>query len=693
MAAEQGGPTMLLSFLREYHRRMSLHRKIFFASLTMLFLILLLNTIAYWRIFIPMFVGQMRTYSARVAYYLATRVRPLILSGDLEEMRKIIIHRESVEYEIAYIFVTDPEGRVLSHTFQGGFPPELEWTKPLGKDQEMTRLVQVGDSWIYDTAVTVEENGVPIGVVHVGMRKTPLDKMIQEMGLVLGLLLVVIIALAIFLSQLAATYITTPLTRLTEAMKRLARNPDDSLPPMLRLPRCWELKNCNLQDCPAYGNTSAPCWTLLAQAFQVTGSGFPSRGVCRACKVYREAQGDEIAQLAHAFGDIILAIRTKAEEVSKSERKRKLLFDNDPNGVFLFVPSEGRILEANATAMGMLGCCKEELLERDFMSVLEPEDRRIFWEKASSSGPGEAFDIPKLRVKRCSGDSLVVDLHARVLDPRELAMESEGQCLLIRMVDVTKRLEEESLLLQASKMATLGEMATGVAHELNQPLNVLKVGADFFRKMAERNEAIPKDKFLTIARNMSEQVDRASRIIDHLREFGRKSEFQLYPTDVNEAIRGAFTLLGQQLALRQIKVELDLDPQLPEILADKNRLEQIFLNLITNARDAMTARDDGAPRRLRVTSRLRGDKVLVEFSDTGVGMTEEVKRRIFEPFFTTKPPGEGTGLGLSISYNLVKDFKGTIEVESEPGKGATFRLTFPARRESESHGEEAASHR
>jgi histidine kinase len=140
-------------------------------------------------------------------------------------------------------------------------------------------------------------------------------------------------------------------------------------------------------------------------------------------------------------------------------------------------------------------------------------------------------------------------------------------------------------------------------------------------------------------------------------------------------------------------VELDLDPQLPEILADKNRLEQIFLNLITNARDAMTARDDGAPRRLRVTSRLRGDKVLVEFSDTGVGMTEEVKRRIFEPFFTTKPPGEGTGLGLSISYNLVKDFKGTIEVESEPGKGATFRLTFPARRESESHGEEAASHR
>jgi len=172
----------------------------------------------------------MKTYSARVAYYIATRVRPLILSGEFEEMRKIIVHRESVEYEIAYIFVTDPGGRVLAHRFQGEFPPELEWTKPLGKDHETTRLVQVEDSWIYDTAVTAEDNDVSIGVVHVGMRKTPLDRMIQEMGLILGLLLVVIIALTVFLSQLAATYITTPLTRLTEAMKRLARNPDDSLP-------------------------------------------------------------------------------------------------------------------------------------------------------------------------------------------------------------------------------------------------------------------------------------------------------------------------------------------------------------------------------------------------------------------------------------------------------------------------------
>lgn len=112
---------------------------------------------------------------------------------------------------------------------------------------------------------------------------------------------------------------------------------------------------------------------------------------------------------------------------------------------------------------------------------------------------------------------------------------------MVRMAHVTRRLQEESLLIQASKMATLGERATGVAHEFNQLLNVITVGADFFPKMAERNQPIPQDKLLTIARNMSEQVDKTSRIIDHLREFGRKSDFHRYQVDINEVIRGAFT--------------------------------------------------------------------------------------------------------------------------------------------------------
>jgi two-component system NtrC family sensor kinase len=681
----------LFSAIRDYHRRLSLHRKVFFSSLTLLFLILVVNSIAYWRIFIPMFVDQMKTYSLRVAYYLATRCRPLILSGDLEELHRVIVLREAIEYEIAYIFVTDETNRMLAYTFPEHVPPEIDSVRLPGPEEERIRLIRVGQSWIYDTAVLVKEGTRLIGVIHVGMRKTPLDRMIREMGVVLVLLMVVTVGLAVFLSQLAATYITTPLKRLTTAMKQLARGLDQPLPSIFRSQRCWEVKDCARTECAAYGNTLEPCWTMVARTHsgQQSDSEPLIRGVCKVCRVYREAQGDEIAQLAHAFGEIIWSMRAKAEELASSEKKRRLLFDYDPNGVFLVERSMERILEANQTAMRMLGCQGGELLERDFLALLEEEDAQLLRSRASGCPAGQAFDIPKLRVRTCAQEQLLVNLHARVVE----LPDATGPCLLVRMVDVTKRLQEESLLIQASKMATLGEMATGVAHELNQPLNVIKVGADFFHKMANRKESIQPDKLLTIAKNMSEQVDRASRIIDHLREFGRKSEFQLYPTDLNQAIRGAFTLLGQQLALREISVELNLQPDLPRILGDKNRLEQIFLNLITNARDAMTSNAPNSPRRLTVASFAVKDRVVVEVSDTGVGIPQAVLGRIFEPFFTTKPPGEGTGLGLSITYNLVKDFKGSIEVQSTVGVGTTFLLSFPAYREAEHATQEASTDR
>lgn len=688
---------MIFSAIRDYHRRLSLHRKVFFSSLTMLVLILLVNSIAYWRIFIPMFVDQMKTYSLRVAYYLATRCRPLILSGDLEELNKVILLRESIEYEIAYIFVTDETNRMLAYTFPDHVPPEIDSVRLPGPEEERIRLLRVGESWIYDTAVLVREENRVIGVIHVGMRKTPLDRMIREMGVVLAFLMVVIVGLAIFLSQLAATYITTPLKGLTNAMKQLARGLDQPLPPIFRSKSCWETKGCSRTDCAAYGKTSQPCWTMAAGVPSQGLSGSPGssvRGVCKLCKVYREAQGDEIAQLAHAFGEIIWSMRTKTEELERSEKKRWLLFDYDPNAVFLVERSLKRILEANQTAMRMLGCQKQELLEKDFLSLLEGEEAELFRAKVLGCLPGQAFDIPKLRVRTCTQEQLLVNLHARAVElPEASGSEEGGLCVLVRMVDVTRRLQEESLLIQASKMATLGEMATGVAHELNQPLNVIKVGADFFQKMANRKETVPPEKLLTIARNMSEQVDRASRIIDHLREFGRKSEFQLYPTDLNEAIRGTFTLLGQQLALREISVELSLQPDLPRILGDKNRLEQIFLNLITNARDAISSNPPEKPRRLMVASFGVKERVVVEVSDTGVGIPQGVLGRIFEPFFTTKPPGEGTGLGLSITYNLVKDFKGSIEVQSTVGTGTTFLLSFPAYREASHGAQETSAHR
>jgi signal transduction histidine kinase len=210
--------------------------------------------------------------------------------------------------------------------------------------------------------------------------------------------------------------------------------------------------------------------------------------------------------------------------------------------------------------------------------------------------------------------------------------------------------------------------------------------------MIKRGERVSDDELLKVSGSIGEQVSRATNIVNHLREFGRKSDLDLSPVDLNEPIRGVFTLLGQQLKLRNIEINLNLDEGLPTILAEKNRLEQIFLNLVTNSRDSMEARGPEATKELTITTCQEGNTVLARVSDTGTGMPEEIRKKIFDPFFTTKEPGKGTGLGLSISYNLVKDFKGDIRVESTPGVGTTFTISFPVHQTKGNPNDQVVSH-
>ena len=231
-------------------------------------------------------------------------------------------------------------------------------------------------------------------------------------------------------------------------------------------------------------------------------------------------------------------------------------------------------------------------------------------------------------------------------------------------------------------MATVGEMATGVAHELNQPLNVLRLGCDYLVKKARIGQALSLEDLRNVTKEFTASIERASRIINHLREFGRKSDETMSPLDINMPVQSVFTLLGNQLSARDIRCDLDLEEHLPPILGDANRLEQVFINLVLNARDAMLAEEkniasEGRTKVITIRSGLENQRVLVTVADTGPGVPESLKLKVFEPFFTTKESGEGTGLGLSISYGIVKEHGGTIEVQSGPDGGALFRVSFP----------------
>jgi PAS domain S-box-containing protein len=658
---------------------LSIKRKIFYSTVSMFLLVVALNSLAYWFILVPMVAQQIRDRSLQVAHVLIDQCRPHLLANNYLEVSRILFEKKNLDNSIAFLFVEDKEKKIFAHTFEKGVPPAVKTLEAMPD----SHVIRVDRTWVYHTVVPIDDDGTTIGYVHIGMEKKPIDAVVLEMGITLLGVVLVIILLAIVLSNLGANYISRPLVQLTQDMLDLCAGKRRTPPYLTQKARCWEIQNCDRVECPVHDDDERICWfTDNTLGHDGPQTAFPEKMEhCRQCEVYKSSGGDEIVQITNAFNNIIYSLQHQAQECVKTEEKRRLLFNFDPNPILVTKIDLHTILEVNDPAVEMFGYDPQELFNMSFLSLFHSDDAERLREELKNYRIGQYFYVPKLWVRTKGGHPFYINIHARVVNFTEPINGYTGHSLIMRTIDITQRLEQETQLTQASKMATLGEMATGIAHELNQPLNVIKVGADFFNKMISRDREISNEQLRQVSTNISEQVDRATSIINHLREFGRKSDFGLYLVDLNEPIRGVFTLLGQQLKVRSIEVELNLEENLPKILADKNRLEQIFLNLVTNARDAMEEREAGAARRLAITTRRENGRVTALVSDTGMGIPERLREKIFEPFFTTKGAGEGTGLGLSITYSLVKDFKGNIEVDSIPGEGTTFRVSFPIQQE------------
>jgi C4-dicarboxylate-specific signal transduction histidine kinase len=233
--------------------------------------------------------------------------------------------------------------------------------------------------------------------------------------------------------------------------------------------------------------------------------------------------------------------------------------------------------------------------------------------------------------------------------------------------------EKQEQLVQAGKLATLGELTTGVAHELNNPLNNIGLFVGNVIDELRLGEGKPERLVADLEKAM-EQVRKATEIISHLRTFGRVAPVEVEPVDVDDVIERSLLLMQEQLRLRGIEVELDLCPDELVVLANPIQLEQVFINLLTNARDAL---EEASKKVVRISSSRDGDVIRIAFSDTGPGIAPEVAPRVFDPFFTTKEVGAGTGLGLSITYSILKEYGGEISVDSRRGRGATFVIELP----------------
>jgi PAS domain S-box-containing protein len=374
-----------------------------------------------------------------------------------------------------------------------------------------------------------------------------------------------------------------------------------------------------------------------------------------------------LALLQQEFQERILHIfdffvEAREDEMREQEASYRKSVDHAPAAIFKLDIEFGTILDANYVAETAVGFTRDEMVGMRIWDVIPPADRprakRLF-DETRTRGHSNRED---LHLRTRDGALVPVFFNAGLIE------YGHHHFFQVICVDISDRKRLESQLIQSEKMAAIGQLAAGIAHEIRNPLGIIANALYDLGEIVDSNSPEVKED-LRIAK---EEMARVQAIIINLLEFSRESRAELESVDINDLLRKTLQLMSKSLQNSDVRVITELGP-LGTCVANQNALRQIFLNLITNAVQAMPS---GGELRLR-TAPLEDGRIQLEFSDTGVGIPPEDLNSIFNPFFTTKAPGQGTGLGLSVVHSVVQRYGGEIRVRSQVNQGSTFTIEFP----------------
>jgi PAS domain S-box-containing protein len=358
--------------------------------------------------------------------------------------------------------------------------------------------------------------------------------------------------------------------------------------------------------------------------------------------------------------------------LQKSEALFRKLIEAAPEAVM--VARDNHIVYVNPRYLQLLGYDNfEELGAKSVIELIHPDDR-ISLDARQQCIHDLAFPPPReYRLLRRDGSAVCVECSS-------LSIDFEGTPAILTFArDITERKETQAQLIQTDRMVTIGTLAAGVAHELNNPLAYVLLNLGILERELDEllEDASDRERVKARLHTVQEGAERMATIVRDLRSFCRPNSPTPRPVDVRQVLESAINMAMNELRDRARLVR-DYSP-IPEVVADGARLGQVFLNLLLNAAQAL---GEGRPidNEVRVVLRSDGDRVRIEIADSGHGIEPEILGRIFEPFFTTKPAGIGTGLGLSICQSIVANMQGELTVVSQVGRGATFRVSLPAHR-------------
>ncbi|RPI05928.1 MAG: PAS domain S-box protein [Ignavibacteriae bacterium] len=362
------------------------------------------------------------------------------------------------------------------------------------------------------------------------------------------------------------------------------------------------------------------------------------------------------------------------EALRSSEEKYRLLFKNNPAPMWVFDADSLAFLAVNDFAVDHYGYSREEFLSMTIKDI-RPHEDIPYLEDVLRKNTNQLRKVGTARHRRKNGSLIDVEVTGHEID-------FEGhRAIFVLAMDITERKQAEEAMRQMQKLEGLGTLAGGIAHDFNNILGIILGYTEIIKQYKED----PK-KFDFSIETITKAVDRGKTLVQQVLTFARKTDTTFGPVNVNDVVMEILTMIMETFP-KVLTYSQNFEKGLPYVNADRSQLHQALLNLCVNARDAMrsggivtlnTCRISGKRLQNQYPDALESDYICIEVIDTGEGMSREIRNRIFEPFFTTKEQGKGTGLGLAVVFGVVQSHKGFIDVESERGKGTTFRIYLPA---------------
>ncbi|WP_449244828.1 ATP-binding protein [Desulfobacca acetoxidans] len=676
--------------------RLSFRSKIFLGITAVILVFGLLSAIFVSKAATHAMLGEIKKRGLTLALSLAARSADPILGQDFLRLKNMVDGVKETSDDITYAFIQDKNGQVLSHTFQVGFPVELlDANKvPVGSSEHVQLLASEEEPF-YDFAIPVMIGAERIGVVRVGLSQIKAQAAVNRLLLIIFGVSAGAVLAAVLLGNYFADTVTRRLNFLRASAEEIVKGNLDLQTAPRSKKNCWEIKNCNQHQCPAYGDTRRRCWYLVGTLCPECKPGGYEQKIeaCQNCQVYKTIAGDEIQTLAETFDYMALSLnahieglKTAENNLTRQQQLLKTMIDATPDLVSL--QDSNFIYQAVNQSF-----CDHFSLDAD--KTIGKSEIDIFTPKWAETIRTEDLQILKTGVPLSKEIIIKKNSEKHWFHMVKLPVFDRDRIvgLLFTARDITDIKRYQEKLVQSVKMEELGKLAGGVAHEINTPLGIILGYAQMLL------EDIPQDaeshEYLEI---IEKQVKICRRIVADLLSFSRVSESSMAELDLNATIEEVLNLIRQIFQQDWVNIQASLDPQIPLIQGDKEKLKQVWLNLLNNAFESI--QQSGT---IWVKSSLcpYGHHAIVTVGDSGNGIAPEDMKRIFDPFFSTKAPGVGTGLGLSVSSGIVREHQGKIFAVSPspplyktlstangkpPGPGALFLVKLPITRDAEEDG-------